>query len=102
MDLDKMYDFGQLKNEAESMVVDELGRQLEDVNETVCLCEDCILDMATYALNNVKPVYRVSLLGSLYTKSMENTAYKSSVNSAVTAGIEKVAANPSHDVGQND
>ncbi len=61
------YDFGILVNEAERLVEEELGRRLEELGDPgICVCEDCILDMAAFALNSLKPLYRVSLLGTMY------------------------------------
>jgi len=93
------YDFDVLKNEAESLILKELGRQLETHSEPVCLCNDCVLDMAAIALNTVKPLYRVSLLGSLYTAvAMDEQAYITGIQEAVFKAIEKVRKNPSHEV----
>lgn len=100
MALKDNYDFEHLKNEAENLVVQELDRQLEIYSEPLCRCNDCVLDMAAIALNTVKPLYRVSLLGTLYTAgAMEQKTYASSVRNAVFAAIEKVRKNPSHEVG---
>jgi len=93
------YDFENLKNEAENLVLKEIERQVESIKEPICRCNDCIIDMAGMALNNVKPLYRVSLLGSLYTAhAMDEKAYASSVRDAVFNAIEKVRMNPSHEV----
>ncbi|MEJ5190122.1 late competence development ComFB family protein [Treponema sp. J25] len=92
------YDFEQLVNEAERLVIDELERQLDALSEPVCRCEDCVLDMATLALNAVKPLYRVSLLGSLYAAhAMDEASYAESLRKAVAAAIQRVRENPSHD-----
>ena len=91
-------DFEDLKNEAENLVIKDLGRQLETFPEPICHCRDCILDMAAIALNNVKPLYRVSLLGGLYAKTaMNEKSYATSVREAVFKAIEKVRKNPSHE-----
>jgi len=93
------YDFENLKNEAENLVLMEIERQVESIKEPICRCNDCIIDMAGMALNNVKPLYRVSLLGSLYTAhAMDEKAYASSVRDAVFNAIAKVRMNPSHEV----
>jgi len=92
------YDFYNLRNEAETLVKNELGRQLETYTSPLCRCNECIVDMAAMALNAVKPLYRVSLLGSLYTASaMDEKAYATSVRDAVFKAIEKVKKNPSHE-----
>uniref|UniRef100_A0A7C3ILJ2 Competence protein ComFB n=1 Tax=Gracilinema caldarium TaxID=215591 RepID=A0A7C3ILJ2_9SPIR len=92
------YDFDQLVNEAERLVIDELEKQVSNYPEPLCLCEDCVLDMATLALNSVKPLYRVSLLGSIYAAhAMDEVSYAESVKNAVASAIAKVKAHPSHD-----
>lgn len=90
------YDFENLVNEAERMVIQELEAQLRNA-VGVCTCQDCVLDMAAFALNNVKPVYRVSLLGSVYARSGANPQYAQGITRAVKDAISRVKANPSHD-----
>ena len=103
MSLRDEYDFEHLKNEAENLVVVELERQLETSSESLCRCNECILDMAAIALNTVKPLYRVSLLGTLYTATaMDEKKYASSVRDAVFMAIEKVQKNPGHEIPQED
>jgi competence protein ComFB len=92
------YDLENLANEAERLVKEELGRQLESYQGEICLCNDCVVDMAAMSLNSVKPLYRYSLLGTLWASAaMEDDAYALSIKEAVSAAIEKVRANPSHD-----
>jgi competence protein ComFB len=92
------YDFELLKNEAEKMVLDELGKQLGSYSGEICMCNDCVVDMAAMTLNSVKPLYRFSLLGSLYAaQAMNETSYAESIRKAVASSIEKVRKNPSHD-----
>jgi len=98
MALKDKYSFDNLKNEAENLILDELERQLEAYSLPVCKCNDCVTDMAALALNSVKPLYRVSLLGSLYTASaMDKKAYATSVRDAVFKAVEKIRKNPSHE-----
>ena len=98
MELRQMYDFSILVNEAERMVLDELERQLDDSEARgICTCEDCVLDMAALALNTIKPLYRVSLLGTLYAQAADGTEYAGQIRKAVEASVEKVRKNPSHD-----
>ena len=97
------YDFENLKNEAEIFVFEELERQLETNPEPICRCTDCVLDMAAIALNTVKPLYRVSLLGTLYASTaMSEKTYSSSVRDAVFLAIQKVRKNPSHEIPSED
>lgn len=97
MALKDKYEFETLVNEAERLVVDEMEKQLNsEENKETCRCEDCILDMAALALNSIRPLYRVSLLGSLYASSLEQGEYLDEIRSSVKKAIAKVKANPSH------
>ena len=92
------YDFYLLKNEAEQMVLHELEKQLGRQGEDVCRCNECVVDMAAVALNSVKPLYRFSLLGTLYAaQAMNEQSYADSVQQAVAEAVDKVKQNPSHD-----
>jgi len=92
------YGFDQLKNEAEQLVYSELEAQLAAADENICRCNDCVMDMAAMALNNVKPVYHFSILGTLYAaQAKSNQAYADSVRQQVANAIAKVSSNPSHD-----
>ena len=92
------YDFYLLKNEAEQLVLHELEIQLGVLQKDICRCNECIVDMAAMALNAIKPMYRFSLLGTLYAaQAMNEQAYANSVQHAVANAIEKVSSNPSHD-----
>lgn len=92
------YDFDILVNEAEKLVVTELERQLKEYPGEICRCGECIIDMAAMALNTVKPLYRVSLLGTLYAaQAINEESYAQSIRDAVSNSIEKVRKNPAHD-----
>jgi competence protein ComFB len=93
----KRYNFENLSNMSETIVIEELDRQLEAYTADICKCNDCVVDMAAMALNAVKPLYRCSLLGELYTaEAMSDASYAESVQSAVRLAIKKVKANPGH------
>jgi competence protein ComFB len=92
------YDFELLKNEAEILVIREMEQQLKNEPEDMCRCNECIVDIAAVALNNVRPMYRFSLLGTLYaSQAMSEQVYADSVRQAVSQAIEKVRSNPAHD-----
>jgi len=98
MALTDTYNFELLKNEAEKLVLDELEIQLEKASEEICRCNDCIVDMAAMALNNVRPLYRFSILGTLYAAQAKNEpTYADTIQQAVAQAISKVSSNPSHD-----
>ena len=92
------YDFDLLKNEAENIVLLEIEQQLKNAPEDMCRCNECIVDIAAISLNAVKPLYRFSLLGTLYaSQAMTEQDYANSVKLAVTKAIKKVRNNPAHD-----
>jgi competence protein ComFB len=96
MPITDKYDFETLVNDAERMVLQELETQLTTAVD-VCTCQDCVLDMAAFALNNVRPTYRVSLLGRVYAQSGSNAQHAQAISRAVRQAIAKVKENPSHD-----
>ncbi|MDR2210456.1 MAG: late competence development ComFB family protein [Spirochaetaceae bacterium] len=92
------YDFDVLKNESEKLVIEELERQLAAYKGSICRCNECVVDMAAVALNTVKPLYRVSLLGAQYAaQAMNEKSYARSLTDAVSTAIERVRKNPAHD-----
>ena len=98
MGLKDEYNFEYLVNEAERLVFEYLEKMLkEEKYSTICVCQDCILDMAAYALNSVKPLYRVSLIGTLYAHSLDESDYALEVKKSVAQAIDKISKNPSHD-----
>jgi competence protein ComFB len=92
------YDFENLVDEGRSLVIEELGRQLEAWPEEICKCNDCIVDMTAAALNTLPPRYHSSLIGSLYqADGMSDPAYSRKLADAVKIAITRVGENPSHD-----
>ena len=94
MALDEKYNLDDLKNQMEDFVFTELEEQLDAIaDEDICKCNDCILDMACYALNNLTPKYRSSLMGSLYAK-VENDEEAETVKKHVSDAVWKISQNP--------
>ncbi|MDR2865188.1 MAG: late competence development ComFB family protein [Spirochaetaceae bacterium] len=91
------YDFENLIDEGKRLVIEELGSQLEDWPHPVCLCNDCIVDMAGMALNHLPPRYHCSLLGGLYAADLEDMIYRKKLKKAVAHAIKRVSENPAHD-----
>jgi competence protein ComFB len=94
------HDLEDFKNEAENLVFTELDKQLEPYGETICTCAECFKDMAALALNSVKPLYRHSILGTLFTAQTMNVdqEYAENVRVAVLSAIKKVRKNPAHEI----
>ncbi|OHD19459.1 MAG: hypothetical protein A2087_00860 [Spirochaetes bacterium GWD1_61_31] len=97
MDVEKNYDLSFLVSDTERMVLEELGRRLDDeIADGLCDCQDCVLDIAALALNRLKPRYHASLMGTLYAHAAEEGEYAESVRQAVAVAISKVKNNPAH------
>ena len=95
MALDNMYDLDDLKNHAEQLVFQEIEKRLEmRTLPKLAYNQEIILDVAAYALNHVKPLYRATLLGRLFEHEQERL-YRQDVEKAVTLAFEKILANPS-------
>ncbi len=93
MAIDDFYDFTDLKNDTERLVFEELDRQLADAGPEVPRTQECVLDMAAYALNHARPLYRVNLIGRLYALSSTEVRDRE-VQSAVAEAIHRVTENP--------
>lgn len=89
MNLHDYFNFEDLINEAERLVLDELGRQLETEVKTGAVDEETVLDMAAYAMNQVRPMYRVNLLGRLYADTLMRE-HGEEIRSAVRGAIAKI------------
>jgi competence protein ComFB len=85
-----------LINDAEALVIQEMERQIPR-HHGLCTCNECIIDIAAYALNNVRPRYRVSLLDTVFADRGEQSAYAREIERAVAEAIATVRRNPSHD-----
>ena len=96
MGLREQYDFDSLVNEAERLVVEEMARQLPR-HKGLCTCEECVLDIAAFALNQVRPRYRASLLGSIYARQGDDSVFAKEIEKAVADAIRRIKANPAHD-----
>jgi len=83
-----------LSNESERLVIEEVDRKLNEAGEDELLAdEDAVIDITALALNMVKPMYRVNLLGRLYAKAVDEEK-KEEVREAVKKAIAKIKENP--------
>lgn len=97
MNIENNYDLTYLVNDTERLVFEELGQILEEEQyKGVCICQDCVIDMATLALNRLEPRYHASLLGTIYAQSADNEQYTEKVREAVHFAVKKVSSNPAH------
>ena len=89
MALIDQYNFEDLVNASEQLVLDELEHQIEAIELPEPLDEDLVLDIAALALNRVQPRYRVNLLGRLYAQHISDEE-SAAIRNAVTEAIAKV------------
>lgn len=86
-----------LRNTTEEDVEEMLNSLLPGMPE-VCSCEICRLDMATYALNRLKPNYVRSDKGALFHKvNVSSHQAKTDILSTVVSAINTIAQHPNHD-----
>ena len=89
-------------NVMEQMVDEKLSELLD--KRDCCKCKQCVDDMRAIALNHLKPKYVSTEAGVLYTRvaaSMEKQS-NMDINVAVYNAIDIVAANPHHNVPENE
>jgi len=86
-----------LKNIMEDDVEYQLDQLLPTMPE-VCSCNTCRLDMATYALNHLKPNYVRTDKGALFHKlNTSSIQAKTELVTAVVTAINVISAHPHHD-----
>ena len=86
---------GRLNNLTEEVVLEMLGKMLQrDEFSDICKDEDCLLDMATYALNRLPAKYVATSKGELFSKTEElEQQHSVDVLSVVTRAIKIVSEN---------
>ncbi|MFA5577006.1 MAG: late competence development ComFB family protein [Tissierellaceae bacterium] len=86
----------ELHNLMEDEVVAAVDKIIENY-EDVCKCEMCKLDMASIALNNLKPKYVVTDKGYVFAKANSlGFQFSTDLIAEVTKAIEVVKSNPRH------
>lgn len=95
MSLKDKYDFDIIENTMKERVIEVLGNKLDNIDDSVCACEECVIDMVCYALNRLKPNYSASLYGSLYSRAEAENLHEE-IEEMVANAIEFVSSNSSH------
>jgi competence protein ComFB len=86
-----------LKNITEDDVEYQLDELLSKM-PNICSCKECRLDMATYALNRLKPNYIRTDTGALFHKvNVSSTVAKTEILTAVLTAINTIGEHPHHD-----
>lgn len=86
-----------LKNIMEDAVEYQLNKLLPTMPE-VCSCDNCKLDMMSYALNRLSPQYVCTDTGALFQK-LNNYQPQAEVEilATVMSAINKIGSHPQHD-----
>ncbi len=90
------YDFSIIENTIKDKVLETLEDEFENIELSICLCEECVIDMACYALNRIKPNYTASLYGALYSRA-DADSRSADIKQIVDDAIKFVSSNASHD-----
>ncbi len=94
---EKGVSFMELRNLMEILVVRRLDEVLDDEKEEVCRCNQCRMDMAALALNDLTPRYVVTQRGETYSKAdlLEVQRFVD-VLTAISKAVKIVHNNPRH------
>ena len=85
-----------LKNMMEDNVEHTLN-QLLPTMPNVCSCDDCKLDMATYALNRLQPKYARTAKGIVMHRfDTASSQVEAEILTAVVSAITIIGSNPHH------
>lgn len=95
MSLRDDYDFSIIENTIKESVIDTLEMELGFRDNSVCKCEECVIDMVCFALNRLKPNYSASLYGALYSRADADNKSEN-IKLVVKDAIDFVSSNLSH------
>lgn len=78
--------------------VEELLNKILPTMPNICSCNICKLDMATYALNRLKPNYIRSDKGALFHKvNVSSQQASTEILAVVVNAINTISEHPNHD-----
>jgi len=95
MTLGETYNLENMRNRAEEMVFQAIEKQIEKGGD-MCACEECVLDLAAWTLNHVKPRYYTSLLAPLTPRPDAERALLVEIELALASGLKKLKSHPHH------
>ena len=86
-----------LKNVMEDAVEYQLNRILPTM-PNICSCDQCRLDMASFALNRLSPQYVRTNTGALFQK-LNNSSQQAEVEvlTTVISAVNTISQHPNHD-----
>ncbi len=85
-----------LQNYTEVLVLQTLKEMLEET-EGICKCRQCQMEIASFALNQLQPMYITSRKGEIYSRLEEfKVQVKADIITSLVKAIEIVKKNPRH------
>jgi len=97
MALKYRYNLQDLMNITMEMVCKRVEEIIEE-RDDFCHCTCCVLDIIAYTMNNVTPLYRTSMLGSLNPNKEKEKKVLIEIEVAIEEGIKLIRQHPHHDV----
>lgn len=90
----------EIRNFMEDIVSQKIGSVLQQYPDC-CRCDQCRMDIACIALNNLPPKYVSTHQGNIYAKlDGMDIAYATRVIEEITKAIEIVRKHPRHEASQ--
>ena len=101
MDIRRHYNLELLRNRGLELVLDRMGA-LMDARHDFCTCEQCILDLIAYSLNQVTPLYSTSLLEPFKPNPELARRVGLEIELALEEGLKRIARHPNHEEGGDE
>jgi len=98
MKLEEKYDLGKLRNRSFEIVLKRIEKLLKE-RDDFCHCEQCVLDLITFTLNHVTPIYSNSLLDPLHPSMEKLRRLQIDIDLAIEVGLERITRFPHHEKG---
>ena len=95
MALREAYDMRRIRNRSEEIVFERIEGLLAE-GVTVCACEECVNDLAAWALNHVIPQYYTSLLPPINPDREKEKKIRMQIEQAIASGIRRLNAHLHH------
>jgi len=95
MKLNERYNLDTMKNRAEEMVFEAIEKEIQKGGD-MCTCEECVLDLAAWTLNHVKPGYYTSLLAPLTPRPEAERSMRVEIELAIASGLKRLKSHPHH------
>lgn len=90
-----------LRNLMEDYVILVLDQLIDDLH--CCSCQQCRLDIASYALNRLPSKYVATTQGELMSRLCEfDNQFEATVMATITKAAEVIGKNPRHETQKNE